>query len=160
MDGEKQPRLVRAHADEHKQEEEQRYHRNEELPAQTSFVTSASLPRVLLQPLSCGGGGGAFGRAGVHLLRAASWCHLGELILNSDNGQKSFGEGVRVVSQVPARNRASELGLGHQEMEKACGRPTDKHLFRRWMCTAGAESFKFLPCYQKGLPLDRCQPII
>ena len=44
VDGDKQPRLVCAHVDEHKQEEEQRYHRNEELPAQTSFVTSASLP--------------------------------------------------------------------------------------------------------------------
>lgn len=42
VDGDKQPRLTRAHVDEHKQEEKQRYHRNEELPAQTSFVTPAS----------------------------------------------------------------------------------------------------------------------
>lgn len=88
MDGDKQPRLVCAHADEHKQEEEQRYHRNEELPAQTSFVTSASLPRGAASAVI--GGGGAFGYAGVQLLRVTSWRHLGELILNSDNGQKSF----------------------------------------------------------------------
>lgn len=103
MDRDKQPRLVCAQTDEHKQEEEQRYHRNEELPAQTSFVTSASLPRVLLQPSSCDEGGGAFGCAGVHLLRVTSWCHLRELILNSDNGRESFSGGAKVISQVPSR---------------------------------------------------------
>lgn len=63
VDGDKQPRLC-VHREEHEQEEEQRFHRNEELPAQTSFVTAASLPRGLWA---------AFGCAGVQLLPAASW---------------------------------------------------------------------------------------
>lgn len=96
---------------------------------------------VLLQPLSSNDGGGAFGCAGVRLLRATSWCHLGELILNFDNGLKSFGEAAEVLSQetgfgaaagAPDVLPATKLG-----MEKACGRPTDKHLVRQWMCTAG-----------------------
>lgn len=43
-DRDKQGRLGCAHAEEHKQEEKKRYHRNEGLPVPTSFVTSASLP--------------------------------------------------------------------------------------------------------------------
>lgn len=43
------------HREEHEQEKEQRYHRNEELPAQTSFVTAASLPRGLWAAFGCAG---------------------------------------------------------------------------------------------------------
>lgn len=77
---------------EHEQEEEQRYHRNEELPAQTSFVTAASLPRGLPQPGALARLGGAFGCAGVQLLPAASWGRVGEVIPSSDNSLGSLGK--------------------------------------------------------------------
>lgn len=101
---------------------------------------------VLLQPLSCNEGGGAFGCAGVRLLGVTSCCHLGELILNSDNGQRSFGEGAKAISGVPSWKQAWELRLGHQTCFRhrarggrrlAGDRQTDKHLVRQWMCTAG-----------------------
>lgn len=61
---------------EQEQEEEQRYHRNEELPAQTSFVTAASLPQGLPQPGALARLGGPLGVQGFSCslqLPGAAW---------------------------------------------------------------------------------------
>lgn len=96
---------MRVHVDERTQEQKQRYHRNAELPAQTSFVTPASPA-----PGAASAARSVVAPPGVQVFicsESLPGAIREELILNSDNGEESFGEGAKSAIWGGSQERGS-----------------------------------------------------